>query len=142
MVDLPAAHLEEEAAGEAARHTAAVNGGGKLKGTERQLHPAAQVALDGLHPGGGKQRVAQIRCAADGGSGAAGDVHRVSQMVAVAVGDEDVICLHLVGRNRRQGIAGKEGIRQQLVLSVIQQKACVAQKSHFHHKFLLLFSTV
>ncbi len=125
VVDFFAAHLKNEAAGQASRHTAAVDGLEELSRAERHGDPAAQVAHLDPYPGGAEHAVRQVHGAADCGAGALGDGHGIAGMVAVTVGHKNEVCLCLVCRHGRQAIACQEGVRQYLVDAVIQQEAGV-----------------
>ena len=126
MVNFLSSHLKDEAAGQAPRNAAAVDGLKELGGAEGHGDRTPQVAHLDLDACGAEHPLRQVHRTADGGSGALGDVHRVADMVAVPVGDKDEIRLHLIGSSGCQGIARQEGIRQHLAGAVMQQKTGMA----------------
>ena len=99
-----------------------------------QLHPAPGVVestpdvlgmniFDPLchHP------VLDLEVGYHGGAGALGDGHRVAHVVAVAVGDEDVVRMDVVGLHRRHRVARDKRVHQDLGLAAFEQKTGVTE---------------
>ena len=131
VIDLPAPHLKKEAAGRTARRTAAVEGLKKLGAAKGQADRAAQISGDACHPRRDKHRIRQIRCAADRRTGTSGDGGCIPHVVPMAVGDKNHVRVHLLCPFRTAS-PGEEGVRQDFVDAVIQQKAGMAQKLQLH----------
>lgn len=68
----------------------------------------------------------------DGGLGGFGDVHRVTDMIAMAVGDQDIVGLDRIGRGDGFGIAAQEGVDQQILAVYCHKKAGMAERSDMH----------
>ena len=80
----------------------------------RVFHPLVQKPVLDLEIGD--------RCRA----GALGNGHGIPYMISMAVGYEDIVGLHLLGANVSQGIAGQEGVNQQIRVSDLDAKAGMA----------------
>ena len=115
----------------AGRHLAAVEGLEKLGAAKGQADRAAQISGDACHPRRDKHRIRQIRCAADRRTGTSGDGGCIPYVVPMAVGDKNHVRVHLLCPFRTAS-PGEEGVRQDFVDAVIQQKAGMAQKLQLH----------
>ena len=110
---------------------AAVEGLEKLGAAKGQADRAAQISGDACHPRRDKHRIRQIRCAADRRTGTSGDGGCIPHVVPMAVGDKNHVRVHLLCPFRTAS-PGEEGVRQDFVDAVIQQKAGMAQKLQLH----------
>ncbi len=68
----------------------------------------------------------------DGSPGPLGNGHSIAQVVAVGVGDQDVIRFYLVSADRSQGIACQEGINQQGRPSALDAETGMSVISEFY----------
>src|SRR5262249_17159160 len=66
----------------------------------------------------------------DDGARPFGNGDGVAEMIAVPVRNEDGIRGYLVSRQRRRGVAGEEGVDQDVLAIAFQQQASVTQPAH------------
>ena len=90
---------------------------------ERQIDGAAQVHADCLNICAAE--VHNFGNAHDGCARAFQNVVSVADMVAVRVRHEDIICLNVIGLNRRERVARQEGVEENFGRAVVEQKARV-----------------
>jgi hypothetical protein len=68
-----------------------------------------------------------FKIADHGRSGALGDGHRITHVIAMPMRDQNEIRFHLIGIGGRGGVVGKERVHQNLMLADIQLEGSVTQ---------------
>jgi hypothetical protein len=86
----------------------------------------------------GLEPVTDLKVGDDQGAGAPGDGDRIADVVAVSVGDQDVVGFHRAGGDGGAGVAGEEWVHQYPCASDIQSKGRVPVPGQFDsHVFFL-----
>ena len=106
-------------------------GNGQLDPAKREIPPPSDMQPMGCQPliasiGG------YLMVTDDGSPSPMGDAHGIAQVIAMGVGDQDVIRLHLVSAGCSQGIACQEGINQHGRSSALDTETGVSVISEFY----------
>ena len=116
---------------------------GQLEVTEGMVKPTADVLGMGAGHTLDLEPVADFKVGDDHGPGALGDLDRVANVIAVAVGDQDVVCFDYIGWDGSKGVVGEEWVYQDLCASDVQSENSVSVPRQFDgHFFFLVFMGV